>query len=158
MAPSAYEFLEAFPLTPNKKIDRKALPAPQAGGRTSAAQEHVAPRSPTEHALAAIWESVLGVQNVGVTDDFFRLGGHSLIAMRIVTAARDTFRMHIPLKALFAAPTVEGLAKFIQGSELGEADSAQLAAALSEVESLTDDEVRSLLAELEAGAGLLERA
>jgi amino acid adenylation domain-containing protein len=105
MVPSAVVVLHALPLTPNGKVDRAALPIP-------AAEEEgggfVAPRTPTEEALAGIWAEVLGAR-VGVHDDFFALGGHSLLAAQVVTRVRDRLRVDLPVRSLFEAPTVAAL-------------------------------------------------
>ena len=98
-----------MPLTPNGKIDRRALPDP---GEQQPASRHarVAPRTPTEHTLAAIWKVVLGIEQVGVDDNFFDLGGHSLLATKVIARVRRTLGVELPLRAIFATPTIAGLA------------------------------------------------
>jgi amino acid adenylation domain-containing protein len=112
MVPSAFVPLEALPLTPNGKLDRAALPAP---GGPADVEEHAAPRTPTEEVLAGIWAEVLGTDRIGVHDDFFALGGHSLRGTRVVSRAGEVFGTEVPLRALFDAPTVAALAERIDG-------------------------------------------
>jgi amino acid adenylation domain-containing protein len=113
MVPSAFVTLEEFPLTPNGKVDRRALPAPHAD-RTESGGEYVTPRTPTEEVLAGIWSQVLGVARVGVTDNFFALGGHSLLATQVISRVRATFAAELPLTTLFDSPTVEAMARHVE--------------------------------------------
>ncbi|HEX7986679.1 MAG TPA: amino acid adenylation domain-containing protein, partial [Duganella sp.] len=106
MVPSHFVFLDQLPLTPNGKVDRQALPAPDTA---NSGAEHVAPRSPTEQALAAIWAEVLKVERVGVFDNFFALGGHSLLAVQLIERIRQA-GMASDVRTLFAAPTIAALA------------------------------------------------
>jgi len=114
MVPSTFVLMDKFPLNANGKIDRKAFPA-FSGGKTSAANMPVALQTETEKALAAIWSELLGVENIGLHDDFFDLGGHSLLAIRAVARTRDKFEVNLSLRNLFDAPTLEGLARVIDG-------------------------------------------
>jgi amino acid adenylation domain-containing protein len=107
MIPSAFVALEALPLTPSGKVDRKALPAPLQERSGEALQ---APRTPEEELIAGIWAEVLRVEHIGVRDDFFALGGHSLLATQVLSRLRDTFQVELPLRKLFEAPVLEGLA------------------------------------------------
>jgi len=109
MVPSAFVLMAAFPLSPNGKVDRRALPAPDEI-RPEVARDFVAPKDELELRLIGIWEKVLGVHPVGVRDNFFDLGGHSLIAVRLFTEIEQMFGKHLPLATLFQAPTIEQLA------------------------------------------------
>ncbi|MEU6589843.1 non-ribosomal peptide synthase/polyketide synthase [Streptomyces sp. NPDC046881] len=109
MVPSAIVVLERMPLTPQHKIDRRALPAPE----RSAVAGHVAPRSQRERALAAIWEQVLGVAAVGVTDDFFELGGESILAARVLARIREELGVRLTVRDVFTARTIAALAALL---------------------------------------------
>jgi amino acid adenylation domain-containing protein len=114
MIPSAFVTLDAFPLTPNGKVDRRALPIPE--GRSSEAEGFIAPRTPTEEILAGIWANVLGVERISVNDSFFEMGGHSLLATQVISRVRQAFEVELPLRRLFESPTVAGLAECIENA------------------------------------------
>ncbi len=109
MAPAAYVVLPALPLTPNGKINRRALPAPTAAAYAHAA-EAVPPRTPREEIICAIWAEALGLERVGVHDDFFALGGHSFLATHVVARIGTAFGIDLSLRTLFSEPTVARLA------------------------------------------------
>ena len=111
MVPTTFILVDSFPLLPSGKIDRKALPE---GNRPARERAFVAPRTPTEEALAKIFGQVLGLPTVGVQDDFFDLGGHSLRATQVVSRLRAAFGVDVKLRSLFEQPTVEGLATLIE--------------------------------------------
>ncbi|MET7339650.1 condensation domain-containing protein, partial [Nonomuraea sp. NPDC005650] len=112
MIPSVFIELAAFPLSPNGKIDRAALPAPD-GSRPELAGGYQPPTTPTEHLLAGVWADLLGVDQVGVRDNFFALGGHSLLATQVTSRIRAVFGIDLSLSVLFDQPTVGGLAPLI---------------------------------------------
>jgi amino acid adenylation domain-containing protein len=116
MVPPAFVVLEAMPLSPNGKIDRRALPAAARAGsarRLSVAPASEAPRTPLEAELALLWCQVLGCPAVGVHDSFFDMGGHSLLATTLVARVREALQVEIPLAAFFRQPTVAGLAEAV---------------------------------------------
>ena len=110
MVPGVLMVVDEFPLTPNGKLDRNALPSPEPGSLTDA---YVAPRTDIELTLSQIWSEVLGVDRVGIHDNFFELGGHSLLATRVISALRQHFEIELPLRSLFESPTVAGLAEHV---------------------------------------------
>ncbi|HYO68160.1 MAG TPA: AMP-binding protein, partial [Archangium sp.] len=114
MVPSAFVHLEALPLNANGKVERKALPPPEASALSRKASR--APGTETERALASIWAEVLRVESVGAEEDFFSLGGHSLLATQVISRIRASLGVELPLRALFEAPTVAGLAERIQSA------------------------------------------
>ncbi|MGA5301848.1 amino acid adenylation domain-containing protein [Nucisporomicrobium flavum] len=109
MVPSAFVHLPAFPLTPNGKIDRAALPEPEYG-RSASDIPFQAPGDALEHVVAGVFAELLGAQRIGLHDDFFALGGHSLLATRVVTRLRPVVGVELPLRTVFEHPTVAGLA------------------------------------------------
>jgi aryl carrier-like protein len=116
--------LDSFPLTSNGKVDRRALPMPDDARLTRT--EIVAPRSQLEERLAALWRDVLGLARVGVYDNFFDLGGHSLLLMRLHERIRESFDRDVSIIDLFARPTINDLAAFLASggdeSDLSDAD------------------------------------
>ncbi|MDY7096183.1 MAG: amino acid adenylation domain-containing protein, partial [Acidobacteriota bacterium] len=111
MVPAVFMPLEELPLTVNGKIDRRALPAPDAAERTTG---YVAPRTTSEEVVASVWSQVLGVEEVGALDDFFDLGGHSLLATQIVSRLNKALDTRVTLRQLFENPTVEALAATVE--------------------------------------------
>ncbi|GAB1542999.1 hypothetical protein NUACC21_56730 [Scytonema sp. NUACC21] len=112
MVPKVYMVLESIPLTPNGKVDRHALPTPDT--LSCDREEYIAPRTQVEELLVEIWAKVLGREQVGVRDNFFELGGHSLLATQLVSRIRDAFKIDMPVRNLFEAPTVEQFARYIE--------------------------------------------
>jgi amino acid adenylation domain-containing protein len=114
MVPAAFVKMDAFPVTPNGKLDRRALPAPD---EECCAGDHSGPQNRTEELLAEIWAEVLGRRPIGIRDNFFELGGHSLLATRLIARVQEAFQMELPLRSLFAAPTIAELASTIEGEK-----------------------------------------
>jgi acyl carrier protein len=119
MRPSAYVVLDALPVTASGKLDRRALPAPD-GTRPDAQSAYVDPRNATEELIAAIFADVLRIDRAGAGDDFFELGGHSLSATQVVSRIRQAFQIELPVRALFEAPTVRGLAGVVEAIQRGD--------------------------------------
>jgi amino acid adenylation domain-containing protein len=132
MVPSLFVWVESLPLTPNGKLDAAALPAPDAAN-VAQESDYVMPRTPLEEQVAAILASVLNLERVGVFDNFFLLGGHSLLGTQVITRVSDTFGVELTLYSLFAGPTVAELAVEIEGL------------ILAKLESMSDDEALRLL-------------
>src|SRR6185437_14501096 len=110
MIPATYTTLKALPLTPNGKLDRRALPAPD---RDTTTAGYTPPRTPAEHAIAAIWADVLGASRIGIHDNFFELGGDSILSIQITSRLRTALGADLSPRAIFISPTVAGLASAI---------------------------------------------
>jgi acyl carrier protein len=162
--------LDSLPLTPHGKLDRTALPAPEARAQMGLEAPWVPPREGCEARLAAIWQELLGVDRVGAADDFFALGGHSLLASRVVARIRVAFGVELPLVRLFEKPTIASLTAEIErlprlgggpGDRAAEPSPAPATPAPKDarlaVDELSDAEVeamlRDLLAERSGGPG-----
>lgn len=113
MVPQTFVLLKALPLTRNGKVDRRALPDPEQE-QAELRRDFVLPRTSTEEVLAGIWAEVLGLEQVSVHDNFFALGGHSLLVTQVISRARATFEVELPLRSIFESPTVAGLADSIE--------------------------------------------
>ena len=117
MVPSAWVLLDELPVTPNGKVDRKALPPPE---QQSPRESYQAPRTPAEEVLASIWAELLGLERVGTADHFFDLGGHSLLATRVMSRLRGAFGVEMSLRDLFEAPVLADLAARVESVRLQE--------------------------------------
>lgn len=148
MVPSVIVMLDAMPLTANGKIDRAALPSPDA----QEARAYVAPATDTERALAAIWATVLKTEQVGTTDRFLDLGGHSLLAIRVLGRISKELGVRLALRSLFETPTIAEIAAIIDSERSAKLEEqrkrdeeAAMLAALSDIEGMSDDEVAQML-------------
>jgi amino acid adenylation domain-containing protein len=117
MIPAVFVSLEAWPLTPTGKVDKKALPEPQFGVALST--DYIAPTTALEKAIESIWQQVLGIDQIGLHDNFFEMGGHSLLAVKIVNLVEQEFAIKLPLASLFQAQTIAGMAELVQQNEKG---------------------------------------
>jgi acyl carrier protein len=144
--PSGYAFLDALPVTSTGKVDRQAL-LQMAVQQAAASGEYVAPSTEIEKELAAMWQEVMGIERVGVHDDFFDLGGHSLIATQLVARIRDVFQFSLPLVTLFETPTVAEIARLITAHLLSVESEDDLSDLLDELEEMSEAEVQQMLAD-----------
>jgi len=167
MIPARIITLEQLPLSPNGKVDRRALPTPDVD-LSHLATSYVPPHTPIEEALVSIWEKVLEMQRIGIHDNFFELGGHSLLATQVISHIRKTFQVDLPLQVIFHTPTIANLAQSIarmqeelQGAPLPEANSGiqTIAAAKEDAEDLLARLDQLSAAEIDAllNARLVER-
>lgn len=132
MVPSNFVFVNEFPLTPNGKVDRKALPNPEFDALQ---RDHVAPRTDLEVELADIWKDLLVLDNVGVTDNFFQVGGHSLLSMKLKARVANQYNVQLDLMSLFEQPTIAFLAQYIESaSKVDQDDIDEMDELLSEFE------------------------
>jgi acyl carrier protein len=120
MWPSDYAELDALPITPNGKVDRKALP--QDVGVRHVRPDHVAPSTLLEKEVAAVWTDLFGIDAIDVNDDFFMLGGHSLLAVQVAGRLRARLDIDLPLRLLFEHRTVRGLAQSLEAMLVAEID------------------------------------
>jgi len=158
MVPSAFMILDEFPLTPNGKINRKALPEPDQS-HPELGSEYLAPRNKTEEILADICKELLSVERVGVYDNFFDLGGHSLLATQFISRVRESFEVELPLRTLFESPTIgeltekiQTLPKLTEAEQAGQIESTErgdknLDELLAELEGMSDEEVQTQMLE-----------
>jgi amino acid adenylation domain-containing protein/non-ribosomal peptide synthase protein (TIGR01720 family) len=144
MVPSAFVLLDEMPLTPNGKINRRALPAPEVL-RPEIEQRYVAPRNAIEVALVELWQEVLGINPIGVSDNFFDLGGHSLNATRLLSKVRGIFRTQLPLRVVFEATTVEALARALVEHEAKPGQTAKIAHVLQRIKSISSSDLKDEL-------------
>jgi acyl carrier protein len=122
MVPSAVVLLDKLPMTPNGKVDRKALPAPEASSTEN--RDFVAPQTDIEQLLAEIWSEVLGVKSTSIHDNFFELGGHSLMVTKLISRLRGSIQVELPMASVFEAPTIAELALVIEDILIREMDDA----------------------------------
>lgn len=137
MVPAAFVYLDALPMLPSGKLDRRALPN-AASDRPALASAYVAPRTPLEIKLAEIWCDVLGFDRVGIHDSFIELGGNSLQAAQVVARASQWSGVEVPLSAVFDVPDIEGMAQVITRRLAEQVQAQELERLLAEVEQLSD--------------------
>ncbi|MEM8531177.1 MAG: amino acid adenylation domain-containing protein [Chloroflexota bacterium] len=146
MIPAVFMVLEQFPLTPNGKVDRKALPQPE-NSRPALAEAYVAPRTPVEEMVAEIWRDVLEIDQIGIHDSFFSLGGNSLMATQIVARLQSVFYTAVSLRQLFETPTIAELVAAFTQVQAEQFSEDQMTELLAQLEELSDEEAQSLLSQ-----------
>ena len=144
MIPSAFVFLQSFPLTPNGKLDRRALPSLD-NAMPQLEHAFVAPRNPVEQELADIWCGLLKLKQVGVHDNFFELGGHSLSLTQLASRIRKAFQVEVPLRTLFETPTIEEMTVAIAEKQVQQQEPENISELLAELEEMSPDQVKELL-------------
>ncbi len=144
MIPSVFVTITEVPLTPNGKVNRRELPLPEIN-ETVANIDFVAPRSPLEEILAGIWREILGIPQVGVKSNFFDLGGHSLMATRVLSQIRERCGIELPLRVLFESPTISGLAHHIETVQSKDTELIRMINMLESMENISEEEVTALL-------------
>ncbi len=144
MVPAHFTLLDCLPLTPNGKVDRKKLPEPE---RLTATKGYEAPASPAEEIIAKIWMEVLGVARVGRHDNFFALGGHSLLVVQLVNRVQSLFEVRIVVRELFEAPTVAGITRKLIAHEPQKGQVDTIARLQKEIDGMSEEEIRAALGE-----------
>jgi amino acid adenylation domain-containing protein len=145
MIPTLFVELDELPLTPNGKLDRRALPVPARVG-SEVERNFVAPRTAVEEIVAELWSESLGLERLGVHDNFFEVGGHSLVATLLISRLRDAFQIDIPLSVFFnTTPTVERMSEAIEMLLIERASDGDVEKILAELDGLSDDEVKAVL-------------
>ena len=146
MIPSRFMWLDALPLTAGGKVDRRALRDP-GNSRPELEHSYLAPRNRAEEELSQIWIEVLGLEEVGIYDNFFDLGGQSLAATRVVSRVIKRFQLEIPLRSLLQSPTVAEMAAVIAAHQAKKVGEPELERILAEFESISDEEARRFIGE-----------
>jgi len=145
MAPAVFVKLDAMPLLPNGKVDRRALPAP-GRARPEFEDGFVAPNTPIEKELAEIWTEVLRLEKVGIFNNFFAIGGHSLMAMQLLSRLRTRFGAELPVRDFFASPTIKNLAEKVEAALLERSSDAEIDGMLDFLAGIDEEEAQKMLA------------
>jgi hypothetical protein len=148
MVPSFFMTLDQLPLNSNGKVDRRRLLefAREASPEQSA-QEYIAPRTAAEEVLADLWMEVLGVRQVGITDNFFSLGGHSLLATQLLSRVQKIFHVDLPLRNLFEKPTVLGLVDALVLAYDGDANAIEdIAQMVKQLRDMSEEDLKQMMA------------
>ncbi len=146
MIPSAFVPMTSFKLSPNGKVDRQALPIPDQN-QALLTQTYRAPRSPIEEVMTEIWAEILAVEKVGIEDDFFILGGHSLKAIQLISKIRQTLEIEVAVRQVFNHPTIAQLVKEMSQSVGDENLLNEIAITVQEIAKMSPEEVKALLSQ-----------
>jgi len=152
MAPGEFVTIDALPLTSNGKVDRKALPAPR-GARPDLERSLAAPRNPVEQEVAGIWAEVLGSEHFGIDDDFFDLGGHSLLVAQLLSRLNMVFKVELEMKTLFAVSTVAGQAEALVKHEARPTQVVEIARLRRKIRGMSSEEVKAVLHDKKLASG-----
>jgi acyl-coenzyme A synthetase/AMP-(fatty) acid ligase/acyl carrier protein len=145
MIPTRFVFLDELPMLSNGKVNRRALPEPGGQIERTGTAPIIAPRTPVEKMLAQIWAEVLSVKQVGISDNFFDLGGHSLTATRIVARVVQHFQLNIPLRSIFESPTIAAMATLIEAHQENTLDEQAMTKLIDELDALSEEEAQQLV-------------
>jgi acyl carrier protein len=144
MVPGVVVMMERLPQTANGKVDRKALPDPDKT-ETKRETEYVAPRNVIEEAVAGIWKEILGVQQVSIHDNFFNVGGHSILAMRLLSRLRETFRVQLSVRNFFGLATVAEISQALVANETKPGRTEKIARLLGKVADMSPEELARIM-------------
>jgi acyl carrier protein len=144
MIPARIIMLAEMPLTRNGKVDRRALPLPDAQ-RPDIERPFVAPATPVEIELARLWQELLCVDIVGIHDHFFELGGHSILLTQLASRIRKEFQVNVPLQVLFDAPTIVEMTKAILAKKVEQMDQTKVDQMLKKLKQLSPEEIKAFL-------------
>ena len=139
MVPTEFIVMDSLPLTGNGKIDRRSLPGPE-NNQAEATNAYVAPGSAVERVLAGIWGETLARETVGIRDDFFVIGGHSLAAMRVISSIRYIFKVELPISKIFEFPTIEDLGHALESAESTPGQMEKIARVVERIKSMSANE------------------
>ena len=145
MLPSVFMVMDALPQTPNGKLDRTKLPAPDQT-RPKLETPFITPRTPVEEVMARVWSGVLGLDEVGMHDNFLELGGDSLLAMQVISRVNDLFQLEAPLHDILEAATVAEMSGLI-GNEADPGRAEKIASVFKRLENMSIQEIRDVLKE-----------
>jgi acyl carrier protein len=144
MTPQAFVLIDEMPLTQNGKVDLEALPAPT-DARLGPEETYVAPRNSVEETIVDIWSQLLGVDSIGVNDNFFALGGNSILAIQLTSRLKKAFDLELQLRAIYDHQTPAALGATVVKAQAEQADVSELTRLLAELENISEGDARTML-------------